>query len=234
MILQNIDLFVKTLKVNEGLNAVRYSWNPLSHRLISTESHFKKRSRHRFLFFHALSLLVLGLQSVTLFGTKANTSHSKVSRSESFLYWQGLFFIAVSHITLHCCNYKAESICAYVNGLISFQKKHAHSYKQAKSDTIPLIIVHLIRMSAYTFPLFYPIALHWNNSCKPSVVGYWLLAECNGSSQLSHIIIQLPLKLLIKSINVWMWIFAYHNDAYLICIVLFVMGVNTMRQAIDL
>lgn len=233
MILQNFKLFVKVVKANETFNAVRYSWNPSSQSLTSKESLKKKRYRRRFLFLHAALFLVFSLQNSSKFRAKVNASHLDISGADLFLYWQGLFVIGVSHITLHSCNHNAESICAYINGLISFQRKHSQLCNQTKSNKMAMILVHLFRLSSYTFPLFYPTVLHWFNSCKPSLVGYWLLSECNASPN-SNILIQVPLKLLITLVNVWMWVFVFPNDALIICIVLFLMAVNTVRQAIEL
>ncbi len=236
MIIRNFKLFSSILQFNEILNAVPCRWNTTFLKLDCVECPKRNRRRLYSLLLHLVALLIFCWQNMYNFGTKPEYLH--LSRAELFLYRVGLLINIASHFTLHVCNVKADSICAYVNSLIDFQRRHNHLYNRNNQATIltdrfSLLIVYGLVAAGFIIPLAFPTVIHWFNVCRPSLLGYWLIPECNPSLK-KIVSVGIVFKLVVMSFNVWMWLFCLINTAILVGTLLYTMCVVTTRKNIEL
>ncbi len=236
MFIQNFKVFSKIVQLNDILNAVPYHWNTALLKLDCVECPKRRTQRYICLLLHFVALLIYCLQGVVTFGT--NPEYLKLSPAELFFYWLALLLNVGSHISLHVCNIKADSICAYINGLISFQSRHDNLHgrnvrKNTSDDRFTILLVYNLVAATCIIPLAFPTVLHWFNCCRPSLLGYWLISECNPSLS-QNAVVSILSKVAVFAFNVWIWAFCFVNKGILVGAILYTMCVVTMRKSIEL
>ncbi len=74
-----------------------------------------------------------------------------------------------------------------------------------------LVLVPVLMISMTMFAPCFVFGIHWINPCKPSLLGYFLLDECYGTSNVHqgyhNLFKRVVLKLFICTLNIWMWYF---------------------------
>lgn len=236
MIIQNFKLFSKILQLNEVLNAVPCRWNTTLLKLDCVECPKRLLHRRYGLLLHLFAIILYCLQGIYAFGTKSE--YPQLSQSELFLYRVGLLVNLNSHITLQTCNKKGDLICTYVNGLIKFQRRHNHlitrnTRRECLNDKLSLLLVYNIVAASLIISLAFPTVLHMFNCCKPSLLGYWLIPECNSNFP-NVSAVDILFKFVVMTFNIWMWAFCFVNAGILLGAVLYTMCVVSMRKSIEL
>lgn len=103
---------------------------------------------------------------------------------------QTLFFLAgvctlSFHLLVVSASTNSSCICLYVNSLIS-AKLHFPTLFNVKSlaansllQRLNVILAYCGIISCVTFTVGFTYGIHWFGLCKPSLVGYTLIPECN-------------------------------------------------------
>lgn len=120
-------------------------------------------------------------------------------------------FCAFIHIILK----KASDITLYGNGLFSLLRRYpnlrsASDYNQSSSlvERLNLLVVCGMYFTINVIPPGFSYGLHWHYPCRPSLLGYWILAEC-GSSQIRSGSTWLSTKVGVFLVNQFMWTLGY-------------------------
>lgn len=94
---------------------------------------------------------------------------------------------------------------------------------------IYILFVYIVNLTTIILPLVFVHGFHWINSCRLTLVGYFLIPRCHLHTEtaLTDIAIQLFLILL----NHWMWSFVFHGTMFGACVVL-ILAVTAVQQFI--
>ncbi len=72
----------------------------------------------------------------------------------------------------------------------------------------------MILFTGAVFPSCFVIGLHWTNPCSSSLVGYFVLSECNGFA--TSKLVEWTIKLIIFAGNMWLWYFGINVAGFFI------------------
>lgn len=163
-------------KLANHLNSVVIKWDPKAQRMLLNHSHtIQKRDKQRCTIFRAFTCVFLvGVVISLAWG---------IFRVKDTLNLILLFLSLIGSITGYCyhsvLHRNAHDFCVFANGL------HAISHKlkqnRTKRDTTALlheIAAYMLLISAILYAPTFAYAFHFQNPCKPSLMGYWLLPEC--------------------------------------------------------
>lgn len=93
-------------------------------------------------------------------------------------------FLGLSTCAIHSCACigKAFDIVFCVNGILQLlQSEESKNLVKKRVGIIAylnIFFVHGIYLTITAFPFVFVYGLHWQNSCIPSIVGYWMIPEC--------------------------------------------------------
>lgn len=173
------------------------------------------------LYMHTILVLVVAIQT---FHFIIKPSSQKVSISDKFLYSVSLVMLVPTNFQLWSCNKLPSLHCLYVNGVYQISHFYQQFSKLRKKrkysllEKLNLCCVYAIMPSAHIFPIGYLYGLHWFSPCKPSIVGYFFIPECNiqihGNANVPFL--NLFIKLLIFLINHWAWLVSATIAVYVI------------------
>ncbi len=244
MLASNLGLFVTICQRRTPLNPLQCHIHfPSRVPILTPRRSYFDISVQRKLFLHLFLILVFGLQGSNHFMTEV--LRRNLASADAFLHAAGLLLHIMAHTSLQWSNFKADSICLYINGLLQYLHKYkvfadnsraSNSTKQAK---LRVLLVYGILAAGLVNPIIYPVGLHWSNACKPSLLGYWMLPECmNEGSQIKTAMqsasLGIPLKICVYLVNIYVWAFGYVNVNWFACVVLFIMCASSMRECIKM
>lgn len=121
--------------------------------------------------------------------------------------WLGVLIHIFSRVFMQEQEKKGHEIAHFCNSLFQFDEANRASQLQQNRAPFRLklimMMVYCIVISTLGIPLGFVYGLHWFNPCKVSLVGYWLIPECQ-LFNLSFIKSNLSIKLVIMLVNHWM------------------------------
>lgn len=137
------------------------------------------------------------------------------SLEETVLFWMSL----ASHLSFLCYNYvnetKTAEITLYLNSLYEFESLYKNvipTYSEKSFQTkMGLLWVNCGIASLMVAPLFIVYGIHWINPCKISLLGFWMLDNCQPKKDHFVMIPKKLVKLLVFLGNHWMWAFGIYG-----------------------
>lgn len=154
-----------------------------------------------------------------------------ISLEETVLFWVFL----VTHIGFLCYIYvnetKPTEITLYINSLYEFDSIYRNITQPNSNNSfqtrMALVLLLSGIFSATVVPIIIVCGLHWTNPCKTTLIGFWLLEECQATTLTFLKIPNAATKLLIFLMNHWIWAFGLQgvqfgiqiiNTSAIICI----------------
>lgn len=187
-------------------------------------------------YLHSILAVIQLLQCVRI------SNHTNKELSEGIL--GGITFIAhyTSNFYLHISRRKGPICASYLNNIFAFNKKLGRNQTQKLSflsltEILCLLFVPIALVTAGGIGPFFVFGFHLSNPCKPSLVGYQLLEECqfdivNGYSLFKKLRGYI-MKCAIFILNTWMLTFGISGIQFQM-IQIHIISVLTFRENIQL
>lgn len=133
---------------------------------------------------------------------------------DRILYGITLMVLLPSHSILYTCDKQAQKICVLFNGILRFSANHKNQKSQKPKILVKLCIsiAYILPLAAILSPFILVIGFHWQNPCKPSILGYWLLEQCSKvptpiQESSYRALASVITKVIVFGINTWTWLF---------------------------
>ncbi len=194
-----------------GSLLVRYN---KTKKVIELVPHFQRN--HIFLrlkcLLNAFSVTAIVIQSYYYFIKDSNLLPEKSELNyEKFLVLINTAYVPFFLFTVVTFCKHSSFLVSYLNGHLQLCTYFHEIKKQGFIESKPVFSEKLNIFIAYTstpsliiFPFLNVFGLHWISPCKPSLIGYWLLPECEQSSKDSEINgWNFGFKFVIFSLNLW-------------------------------
>lgn len=166
---------------------------------------------------------LLALSSTTFGGIKPHPPHIMI------LGWFNCLGLVGASIITQSCRSNGPALKMYLNSLIKFQNKYRTKIKsstESKSsngsimERLNFLLVPMLLISSVVIPLVLVLGFHWTHPCKPSLVGFFILAECHQSCTIStqnwEIVLNIFIKASVFLWNMWTWMFGFQSSVYLV------------------
>ncbi len=120
-----------------------------------------------------------------LFPRLTNSSPSTVNSSDQILAWLVLPINLISSCYLNLIRNKQLDLSIFLNNIFQFSPKFKSSStrknnsKYSLSDVLILLFIPVALYSCAVFSPVFVVGFHWSTPCKPSLIGYFLINECN-------------------------------------------------------
>lgn len=148
-----------------------------------------------------------------------HNTENRVNVVNQILYLGGLFASIGLQILITSFNQNAENACVFVNGLLGLSNggstKSSIKVHNDYTHFANAGFSYLIYLETFIVPMITVYGIHGLEPCKPSLSGYFFIAECNHGgfatwnilpiSENMHVI----LKLGIFIVNHWFWAYSY-------------------------
>lgn len=149
--------------------------------------------------------------------------HLESGWTNQILFGLALLILSTVNVYLVSIKNNATSICVYINSIMHnsncLKETRAvafdtNGFQNSLKLQLNLFLAYNLQLTAVILPVCFVYGLHWNNPCKPSLVGYFLMPTCaleslpSGSFFL-RVFLQ-GLKILMLIINHWTWAYAYN------------------------
>ncbi len=167
--------------------------------------------------------------------------------SEHIFGWFTCIALAVLSSYTYMNHNKGKLLQIFLNNLIMFKDKYEIRYNNKNNlyfkdtlhnysllETLNLLIIPLLIFTVAIFPPIFVIGVHWISPCKPFLIGYFLLQECNSLKQLTNFkvlwnLFRVLIRILILVVNIWIWCFSFNEIAFG-CIVVVIIGTLKIRE----
>lgn len=135
------------------------------------------------------------------------------------------------------CKNKGYTFAIYLNSLFKFKKTYSKVFADQTwrhLSTIEYLNLLFIRSILFCSVIFSPclvLGFHWDNPCKPTLIGAFLLEECYDTLGHQIGIILFVRKAIVKlgvfSLNIWVWWFSVNGTAFILITVNIIATVMT-------
>lgn len=212
MLHSHLKYFGVTVFISQILRSVLFDWDPRERKL-SAKPNLQKRNRClvRKLWIHMFAIIVMGFQGIYDFSM--NSEHAF---TDKFIYGFGYLYIFSSHFQLQVCRVNVEALCLYVNGILDFGRNYPLQRRQLLFiEKLNVYFAKAFCSSVMTLPVSYIYGLHWNDPCKPSIIGSFLLRQCRNLGQYETGLDQIA-KVLVFLGNHWIWAFTLNVSLFVV------------------
>ncbi len=173
------------------------------------------------------AVTVFQLLQCLYFSTTSNGNKGQTADLMFGLFsWIGLH-VSITYIQIF--RTKGPLLKVYLNNLLNFsintfEKSGSmtnHNRKNFKLiKLLNLLLAPMIFFTIVIFPPCYVLGLHFQNPCKPSLVGYFLLNECRNKRNNQKGLVQLLIEIFLKTVifvgNISMWYYALYGMAFVV------------------
>ncbi len=219
MILQHIGLFKTLLTVASKIGITTTKWDPNQLLLISSENTLQTSNDS--------VKPKMWIQTIFCIALTSQIVHSliyyNVSLANRIMYGITLIALLVTNVYLRSSFKQTYIQCAYVNGIIQTATCYAsHKSLSAKRkyslvEKLNLTAAYLLAPTATIFQLAFVFGLHSLSACKPTLVGYLIIPECQSTEEpLDYGIFNKIVKFVIFLFNHWVWTISVHLCPYFI------------------
>lgn len=214
ILIQEFPLISKICKVASVLHVTKFRLDrgssPLKIIHSDGKSYIQTKPELRWYFFIFLVALIL-IQYL---------QKEVISSMESVQFWLSISCHFCCTCQIFIMEAKSGEIKLYVNSLYKFH--YTHQAFMAKRPPVlqarvGILLAKCLTISILILPVFFVYGLHWVKPCKVSLVGYWVLRECQATDGRAT---NLPgwslncVKLAVFFLNHWMWVFGLHGSTF--------------------
>lgn len=214
VILHNLGIFERIYKTARFLKVLDFTWNPVTKQMEPGKdpSYTKAVSRKCHLHF----FFVLGLTLQAIFVPEHLPYATSVT--EKLVGMSNLMFNLFAHIFLEVLTRKSGDAIRFMNGTLKAASAtptflvRRESVKLSLVERVNILFVYVNWITVIFSGVLIVFGFHWMEPCKPSLVGYWLLPQCQtGTSS----ILETVLKFILFCWNCWMVYVAASIGAFL-------------------
>lgn len=173
-----LSLFVKLCKLVGSWGSLPFRWDS-SLNSLAPNLKLSGKCQSRICFVLNIFAVSQIVQSVEWFGNGRGSG----STMDNIQIGISLIEFVTVGVHMQALSNKSAEIILYVNGLLRFIKKFPRARCQKRITLIEGLNMFLasgMYLSGIIGTAGLVYALHWNNPCKASLLGYWLLPECSG------------------------------------------------------
>lgn len=129
-------------------------------------------------------------------------------------------------VYMHTFHQHARTITTYINEQLQFYEEHSKNQGNIGSrvnitQKLGVMFAYHFFRSCYIIPFAFVFGIHYEKSCKPSLVGYWLLEECRSEFTTGWPSIHgILIKVVIYFVNLWLW-------TIMVC--MYLLGISVLR-----
>ncbi len=175
--------------------------------------------------FQFFQLIVL---STNIIGDlKSHPSH------ELILGWYNCLTVSGTSYMIFVCRRKGPALKMYLNNLLNFYNRYKPKIRKSKElkfssmsilEWLHLLLVPMLLISSIVFPPLYVLGVHFINPCKPSLIGYMALLECQKDAKINTnglllVVIGIIPKAVVLVGNICVWLNVLHGALFLLIIV---------------
>lgn len=211
MFIKHLKLFERGFQLSKFLGGVCIQWNKKQKVLFIPENHQKQRkSNCRKVYLHGLLTTVFMVQG--FYNFHLFNAENKFTWADKFLWGMVVIFMVTGNLWVRVTRKHESTIILYINGLLGFEKAYLKKSTNTKIPALASMNLFLGYSEYITFIVLPPVFLygvHFQNICKPTIVGYWILPECynNAHTDLLAAVVARLLKLFVLATNHWMLAF---------------------------
>ncbi|CAL8108039.1 unnamed protein product [Orchesella dallaii] len=214
MLVANMGLFVRVIKLASSINAVKFAWEPKSQRLKMLDTPTQKKVSN---ICHLYKILTIFVVLQASFGYTTIMNGSSSTKIVIAITIPGLLLL---NTFVDTCTSTASEFVLCINGFLQFDAlycrarlKHLNRIKSFM-ESLNLLFAKLVYISAILIPFLMLDGIYWRNPCKPSLIGYWALEQCVGQGEPSKFpswqwILSSFLKLSVFLLNHYYWIVGF-------------------------
>lgn len=230
-LVQNPKLFCHFCKLVYAVKIIPIEFHPQvgTTTLVDNSSSILWKWNHRF---HALWVATSVIQlQVT----------SNKTTMEGILAAAGVALQIASLILIHEERRKSVETAKLCNALFHFENIYPSGRKHPRTlnEIGSMILLHCMLLSPTVLPVGYVYGLHLMNPCKVSLVGSWLIPECNDGLSLSNTIaIVVKFTVIPRNIqgiiliNHWLWLTTVCSGTFIVSVVN-TLSVSNIQQLIE-
>lgn len=229
MLSEHKKLFQLSIFLTEIFNTSDIKWSDKSQRL---SAYSNKHQKWAEIFISACftTLVFQGLISIYL----------KNSSDDKNFYFLAIIGLGAFLGYFKVCQNQSSSICVYINSLLTFPNLFSKFYpttpvqsqKLNQIDRTNILTAYGIIASWLLFPLAFVFGLHFNDPCKISFIGYWLIPNCSTKIP-AHAILQIFGSIFIYLLNFLTWSVSF-TSAPLTASVLMILCSLTIRKNLNM
>lgn len=218
MMRSHIKLFGRICTLADSLGAIVVYWDPKKKALVPKENIVKRRSelrkKCRIQWLMILVFIITGVIQCRFH----NPYLIQANWMEIIVFCVTVESLIVANFYVITCQLHAATMCKFTNGLMAFNKmlNSAIKMKPGLTQIVNVAFAHGIYMTVILVPLLLVFGFHWQNPCKPSIFGNWLIPECIGLAGEYWSYVTVPIKMFILSSNYLWWSFGTFPTALLI------------------
>lgn len=239
MIKQHLKLFGKCCKLCEFFGTVQTHWD-VSQTKLGLKQHQDAQTKYFYIRVLALAFFILLLIT---FGLKKllTVDLQKYDLFENLLFGMTVLLMAWAICCIIACEKNSAASCVYINGLLSLstlisKPSHIKIPKLGLFQALNLMLAYATYYAiGWMLPFIFVWTLHWQNPCKASIVGYWLIPVCLKEHGVSFILkcLSVPIKMLVLGVNHLVWWYAMSSTAIVVSGFL-AMGTQTLHSYLEL
>lgn len=182
-------------------HSVPISWSPKTNQVTTGEIRVQRISSLIKQILHFVSQVVFLAQCLE------SLWKGKLTFFDKLICGVGAVGLLATFVSLRALNRESTVLCLYVNGLLNVQKRFSVLSRPDKLSLIcrlNLLSAYWFYVTIFGFPVMFVYGFHWTEPCKPTLIGYWVLPECN---QLFSNCGDFLWKLMVFGFNHWLWSF---------------------------
>lgn len=179
---------------------------------------------------HTFFTFVLLCQCI--FKTFPNTNQNNLDFLNSIMGWLIFVLMAVCTFVLHTCLNKCSELKLFLNGLVDLSNKSTLITRTPSnfSELLEYLLVPLSLLCGLILPPFIVFGFHWQNPCKTSLIGYFLLEECHSNTlemelNMSAFIRRYLVKIMVYIANIWTLFLGINGGMYAFVVVQFISSI---------
>lgn len=165
-----------------------------------------------------------------------NSTRNDLAKPDQILSWLAFMLNFETTLYLNIGQSKATSLSIFLNNIFQFRDKYISKHLQesnnnySAADILTLMFIPLAILSGAVYPFCVVIGFHWSTLCKPSLIGSFLLDECNEKKLVSFGIFQSLFNLSLKSFTLGINFYMLFFSSQMILFILNVIHVLSMMS----
>lgn len=243
MLQSHLKFFKIACSICEHSCGILFQWDPTQRKLyLKKDLPSKRKTLDILINLQVFFFFILVLDGYQQFYVQSAT---QLSKNDGFVFAVAVLCLLTAHPFVRACKANASSICIYINSVLALPNKHSAfklNFKRQKSsflDKLNIVVAYSSFTHAFLMPILLVFGIHWQNPCKPSIAGYWMLPQCSNTSSWYHVkflgswYLRATLKTLLLTANYMLSAFSYHTTGFSYSCIM-VLPTISMRKYIEM
>ncbi len=209
--------------------SIPFYWNTENNKCCSNSDYKPKAA----LFLYISYFIILSYHGVDIF--MFSNSSTRLPPEVQYIFVFAFLAVCPGLIFITNCQRRHVEITKFINGVFQFNTQYQTHTKYTLSLIDLTFVSKLNLCTAYSLafilmlvPISFIFGLHWIQPCLPSLVGYQLIPNCSKDESNSHLILQSIIKLVIITLNYFVWMIGNSVITFSVAILLIIGPLSAM------